>query len=42
MFVNSPHEIAFRNEFIGVEDIERFISKNQNSEYAQGLNYLIN
>ena len=27
MFVNSPHEIAFRNEFIGVEDIERFISK---------------
>ena len=40
--VNSPHEIAFRNEFIGVEDIERFISKNQNSEYAQGLNYLIN
>lgn len=42
MFVNSPHEIAFRNKFIGVEDIEKYISNNKNSEYAQGLNYLIN
>ena len=24
-FVNSPHEIAFRNKFIGVEEIEKFI-----------------
>ena len=41
-FVNSPHEIAFRNEFIGLEELEKFISNNLNSEYAQGLSYLIN
>ena len=40
-FVNSPHEIAFRNEFIGHEEIEKFIYSNKNSEYAQGLEYLI-
>lgn len=41
-FVNSPHEIAFRNGFIGLEELEKFISNNLNSEYAQGLSYLIN
>ena len=40
-FVNSPHEIAFRNKFIGKEEIEKFIYSNKNSEYAHGLEYLI-
>jgi glucose-1-phosphate thymidylyltransferase len=41
MFVNSPHEIAFRNEFITELDLENYIKKNTNSEYAQGLRYLL-
>jgi len=41
MFVNSPHEIAFRNKFITELDLENYIKKNYNSQYAQGLSYLL-
>ncbi len=41
LMVCSPHEIAFNNGWIDKEDIRKYIKKNNNSEYANNLNYLI-
>ena len=42
VLINSPHEIAFRNNWISVNDIKSIIKKNKDSQYFNELSKLLN
>ena len=42
VLINSPHEIAFRNNWISTDDIKSVIKKNKDSQYFNDLSKLLN
>ena len=42
LLVCSPHEIAYRNDWISDGDLKKYMNKIKGSEYSENLQYLIN
>ena len=41
VLINSPHEIAFRNNWISTDDIKSVIKRNKDSQYFNDLSKLL-
>ena len=42
LLICSPHEIAYRNEWISINDLENYLDSVRDSEYSDNLKLILN